>query len=45
MTSRSFKNAGNYYYTVVDDNDCLVSGDEVFFSIEDVPELFSISFD
>ena len=32
-------NAGNYYYTVIDNNDCLVSGDEIFFSIEDVPEL------
>ena len=32
-------NSGNYYYTVIDNNDCLVSGDEIFFSIEDVPEL------
>jgi len=32
-------NVGNYYYTVTDNNDCLVSGDEVFFSIEEVPEL------
>ena len=24
-------NAGNYFYTVIDDNDCLITGDEVFF--------------
>jgi gliding motility-associated-like protein len=32
-------NAGNYFYTVIDNNGCLVNGDEVFFLIEDAPEL------
>ena len=32
-------NAGNYFYTVIDNNDCLVSGDEVFFFIDEATEL------
>jgi gliding motility-associated-like protein len=32
-------NAGNYFYTIIDNNGCLVNGDEVFFLIEDAPEL------
>ena len=32
-------NAGNYFYTVIDDNDCLITGDEVFFFINEPTEL------
>ncbi len=32
-------NAGNYYYTVIDNNGCLVNGDEVFFLINEATEL------
>jgi len=31
--------AGNYYFTTIDDNGCLINGDEVFFTINEPSEL------